>query len=145
MPSLSWICQMILFKELLWSLMKTFTNHIRSWTKLAKENYSSWKQSLPNANTNWTTKQNFKKKLQPYIDKSQGFCVVLRATRRFFSAINFHLLGNGQKSHIKNKLQQSWRMMLLVNVEEFPVKIGIPVFQNSLSLSFKPYGLWFYV
>ena len=34
----------------------------------------------------------------------------------------------------KNKLHQSWRMMLHVNVEEFPVKIVIPVFQNPLSL-----------
>ena len=34
----------------------------------------------------------------------------------------------------KNKLQQSCRMMLHKNVEEFPVKIVIPVFQNPLSV-----------
>ena len=34
----------------------------------------------------------------------------------------------------KNKLQQSWRMMLHKNVEKFQVKIFIHVFQNPLSL-----------
>ena len=47
----------------------------------------------------------------------------------------------GKFGYIKNKLQQSWSMMLHENVKEFSVKIVIPAFQNPLSLTL--FALWF--